>query len=146
MLRTVKGKTNQLQMQRVATDTKQTFLSRGRDILQTTKGRPLSIFAVFCIIVFQWWRQARNQLGTPGGAKSFPRGAQILWTMYNILKLCPTHFSRGDQKFSRGAAPPGYRPECRRRHRRTRQGVGARGRPTWLEKFQGKCKLLKTHE
>jgi len=32
--------------------------------------------------------QARNQLGTPGGAKSFLRGAKI-------FKLCPTHFSRG---------------------------------------------------
>ena len=24
-----------------------------------------------------WWIQANNQLGTPGGAKSFLRGAQI---------------------------------------------------------------------
>ena len=32
--------------------------------------------------------QARNQLGTPGGAKSFLRGAQV-------FKRCPTHFSRG---------------------------------------------------
>ena len=44
------------------------------------------------------WEQARNQLGTTGGAKSFPRGAQNLWTMSNILKLCPTHFSGGGAK------------------------------------------------
>jgi len=31
--------------------------------------------------------QACNQLGTPGRAKSFLRGAQM-------FKLCPTHFSR----------------------------------------------------
>jgi len=43
--------------------------------------------------------QARNQLGTPGGAKSFPRGAQLFLTMSNNFKLCSTHFSRGDKKF-----------------------------------------------
>jgi len=48
--------------------------------------------------------QARNQLATPGGAKSFPRGAQIFWTMSSNFKL-PTHFSRGGEKFSRGASP-----------------------------------------
>ena len=52
--------------------------------------------------------QARNQLGTPGGAKSFPRGAQIFWTMSNIFKLCPKHLSRGSEKF----APPGYGPDA----------------------------------
>jgi len=30
-------------------------------------------------------QQARNQLGTPGGAKRFLRGAQIFWTMSNIF-------------------------------------------------------------
>jgi len=50
--------------------------------------------------------QARNQLGTPGGATSFPRGAQIFWTMANILKLCPTRFSRGGEKFCRGGLAP----------------------------------------
>ena len=55
--------------------------------------------------------QARNQLGTPGGAKSFLRGAQIFWTMFNSFKLCPTHFSRGGEKFSRRCfAHPGYGP------------------------------------
>jgi len=57
--------------------------------------------------------QTRNQLGTPGGAKSFPRGTQIFSTMSNIFKLCPTHLSRG-KHFSRGASPPlrllGYGP------------------------------------
>ena len=46
-------------------------------------------------------RQARNQLGTPGGAESFPRGSQIFWTMSNIFKLCRTHFSRGGEQISR---------------------------------------------
>jgi len=39
--------------------------------------------------------QASNQLGTPVGAKSFLRGAQIFWTMSNSFKLYPKHFSRG---------------------------------------------------
>jgi len=50
-------------------------------------------------------RQARNQLGTPGGAKSFPRGAQIFLNMLNSFTLCPTHFSRVEN-FSRGDSPP----------------------------------------
>jgi len=50
--------------------------------------------------------QVRNQLGTPGGAKSFPRGAQIFWTMSNIFKLCPTHFSRWGENFLGGLRPP----------------------------------------
>ena len=42
-------------------------------------------------------KQARNlQLGTPGGAKSFPRGTEFFLTMSNCFTLCPTHFSRGD--------------------------------------------------
>ena len=51
--------------------------------------------------------QMRNQLGTPGGAKSFLRVAQIFWTMSNIFERCPTHIPRDGEKFSR--APPGYR-------------------------------------
>jgi len=46
--------------------------------------------------------QACNQLGTPGGAKSFPRGAQIFKTMSNSFKLCPTHFSGGEAKKNLG--------------------------------------------
>jgi len=38
--------------------------------------------------------QARNQLGTPGGAKSFLRDPKY-------FKLCPTHFSRRGEKFCR---------------------------------------------
>jgi len=30
--------------------------------------------------------------------------------MSNIFKLCPTHFSRGAENFSRGTSPPGYGP------------------------------------
>ena len=56
--------------------------------------------------------QARNQLGIPEGAKSFPTGAQIFWTMSNICKLCPTHFSRGAKNFLGGFAP--LRPPCLR--------------------------------
>jgi len=53
--------------------------------------------------------QARNQLGTPGGAKIFPRGTQIFSTMTNIFELCPTHFSRGGENFSRGGLAPWLR-------------------------------------
>jgi len=70
--------------------------------------------------------QARNQLGTPGVAKSFLRGAQIFQTMpdrffqggekvcrggfaplppvhgpvSSTFKVCPAHFSRGGKNFS----------------------------------------------
>ena len=54
--------------------------------------------------------QARNQLGTPGGAKSFPRGGQFFWTMSNSFKTCPTHFSCGGENFSRGGIAPGSGP------------------------------------
>jgi len=40
-------------------------------------------------------RQARNQLGTPRGAKSFLRAAQFFYTMCNRFELCPKYFSRG---------------------------------------------------
>jgi len=43
--------------------------------------------------------QARNQLGTPGGA-------QIFSTMSNSFKLYPTHFSMGEKSFLGGAKPP----------------------------------------
>jgi len=39
-------------------------------------------------------------------AMSFLRGAQIFWTMTNSFKLCPAHFSKGSEKFSRGDSPP----------------------------------------
>jgi len=41
-----------------------------------------------------------------GGAKSFPRGAQLFLTLSNIFKLRPTHFSRGAKIFLRGASLP----------------------------------------
>jgi len=50
--------------------------------------------------------QARNQLGTSGGAKSFLRGAQNFWTVSNSFRLCPTHYSRGGEKFSTGGFTP----------------------------------------
>ena len=53
--------------------------------------------SIFQITRGQWgWysiNQARNQLGTPGGTKSFLRGAQIFWTMSNA-------FFQGSEKFS----------------------------------------------
>ena len=52
--------------------------------------------------------QARNQLGTPGGAKSFLWGAQIFLTMSNSFKLRPTALSRGSEKFCKG----GFSPLC----------------------------------
>ena len=57
--------------------------------------------------------QARNQLGTPGVAKSFLRGAHIFQTMSNSFQLCPTDFSRGGKKFCRrGFATPATPPGC----------------------------------
>jgi len=48
-------------------------------------------------------KQDRNQLGTPGVAKSFLRGAEIFLTLSNIFKLCPIDFSRvGEKIFRRG--------------------------------------------
>ena len=55
--------------------------------------------------------QARNQLGTHGGAKSFRRGAQIFQTMSNKVSL--TCFSRGEKNFAGGFRPPWLRA-CRR--------------------------------
>ena len=49
--------------------------------------------------------QARNQLGTPGVAKSFLRGAQIFQTMSNSFQLCPTDFSRGRKCLQRRLRP-----------------------------------------
>jgi len=61
--------------------------------------------------LFLLYVQIRNQLGTSGGAKSFPRGAQI-------FELCPIFFNYVQHIFSQGAknilggirppAPPGY--------------------------------------
>jgi len=45
--------------------------------------------------IFMFYEQARNQLGTPGVAKSF--------------QLCPTDFSRGVKSFA-GEASPSLRP------------------------------------
>ena len=50
-----------------------------------------------CTIIHYTHNQARNQLGTPGGAKSFLRGGQIFSTMSNCFKLCPAHFYRGEK-------------------------------------------------
>jgi len=49
--------------------------------------------------------QARNQLWTPGVAKNILKGAQVFSTTSNSFKLCPTRFSRGEEKFCRGAKP-----------------------------------------
>ena len=57
------------------------------------------------------YEQARNQLGIPGRANSFLRGAQIFWTASNSFKLCPTHFSRGAKNFLGGLHCPWLRPD-----------------------------------
>jgi len=62
--------------------------------------------------------QARNHLWTPGGAKSFPRGAQIFWTMSKIFKLRPTHFCRG-QEFSSAPLVTGLAILRRKQARKT---------------------------
>ena len=78
----------------------------------------------WCFSDFSWFAteiahfgykvQARNQLGTPGLAKSFPRGAQIFQTMSNSFQLCLTDFSRGGAKrFCRWASPPLWLRVCR---------------------------------
>jgi len=54
--------------------------------------------------------QARNQLGTLGGVRSRPRGAQIFLTLSNSFKLCATYISRGAKIFQGGLAPLSYRP------------------------------------
>jgi len=80
--------------------------------------QPCALYIAFdkcfnnCDVVVE--TQARNQLMTPGGAKSFLKGAQIFLTVSNSFRLCPTLFSRGGEKFSRGDSrplrPPNYGP------------------------------------
>jgi len=55
-------------------------------------------------------KQVRNQLGTPGVATSFLRGAQIFKTVSNSFQLCSTHFFTGAKNFVGGLLPPGYGP------------------------------------
>jgi len=50
------------------------------------------------VAVSQRKTQARNQLGTPGVAKSFLRRAQIFLTMSNSFQLCSAHFPGGRRK------------------------------------------------
>jgi len=52
----------------------------------------------------------RNQLETPGGAKSFLRGAQIFLTVSNSFKLYAAHFSREGENLSRGGLLPPCAP------------------------------------
>ena len=54
-------------------------------------------------IVAPWCEQARDQLETPGEAKGLLRGP-------NILKLCPTYFSRGAKKFFTQVTGLGVKP------------------------------------
>ena len=77
-------------------------------------------------------QQARYQLGTPGGAKSFLRGTQFFKTMSNGIKLCPTHFSRGPKNFAGGKAPlqpSGYGPAEQNTLSRANQRERHRGLP-----------------
>jgi len=56
--------------------------------------------------------QARNQLGTPGVAKSFLRRAQIFQTMSNSFQLCQTDFSRWGEKVCRCGPPSPWLRAC----------------------------------
>jgi len=60
-------------------------------------------------VVVDWHNQPRDQRGTPGG-EGFLRGAQIFWTMSKIVKLYPTHFSRGRLGLRPTCSPAGYGP------------------------------------
>ena len=74
-------------------------------------------FSIACVKLNVDLNQARNQLGTPGGAKSCLRRAQIFWTMSNSFKIYSTNFSRRVEKFSRRASPPpGYGPDLKPQH------------------------------
>ena len=82
----------------------------GNNFPQTRCGEMLPCFAR------KLWLDPRPVTSrTPGGAKSFLRGAHIFWEMSNCLKLFPSHFYRGGEKICRGAKPscappPGYGP------------------------------------
>jgi len=80
-------------------------------------------------------KQVRNQLWTPGGTKSFLRGPNFLnYSMSTSFKLRPTYFSRGDEKFCKGAKPPaptGYDP--------AKDQMIFLGQPTW----HGEVRFLK---
>ena len=60
-------------------------------------------FSKTCLVVR--YNQARNQLGTPGGAKSCLRGVQNILAMSNSFKRCPTRFSSGSEKCCSGGFP-----------------------------------------
>jgi len=55
--------------------------------------------------------QARNQLGTPGGRRASKRG-HLFKTMFNSFNIRPTHFSCGDENFSRGGFAPSWLQAC----------------------------------
>ena len=55
--------------------------------------------------------QAHDQLGSPGGANSFPRGAQIFGLYFLFLNFVQHIFPGGGQEFSRGLRPPCSPPE-----------------------------------
>jgi len=76
----------------------------------TSKSAQTWVAARCDVRTFLTHAQDHKQLMTPGGAKSFLRGAPTFWTMSNS---CPTHFSRGGRKFSRGDTPPLYLPWLR---------------------------------
>ena len=77
------------------------------------------------------WKQSRplTSSGTPGVAKSFPRGAQIFLTMSNSFKLCRTHFYRRAKNFLGRASPPSdYGHEAEYLHIAAAVGVSFRNR------------------
>jgi len=59
------------------------------------------------LLFHTYFFQARNQLGTSRGAKSFLIGAKHFLTMSNSFKFCPIYFFRRGEKFSKeGFSPP----------------------------------------
>jgi len=52
-----------------------------------------------CVGIFSWTLQARNQLGTPGGTKSFPRVAKFFKLCRILSKYVQQIFPKGRKVF-----------------------------------------------
>ena len=58
-------------------------------------------------VACQWYAQFSSvtSLGHQG-SKEFPEGPNFLNVHVQLFKVCPTHFSRGEEKYSIGAITP----------------------------------------
>ena len=74
-----------------------TWFKHSHDLLSNIKA--ISKNDCFRLLIVNWkhFKQARNQLVTPGGAKSVLRGDQIFKTISIGFELCP--FFQGGEKF-----------------------------------------------